>query len=515
MQHGESAAGAAQLDEYRIVRPLGDSADGGVFLAHDRALDRAVVLHFLPRDASGAAALLEGARALARVSHPSLSRIHRVGEGAERPFVVQSFERGGFLDALVTPVATRRVLDIGRALAGALAALHEAGIAHGEVRADRIAVSTADAPRLIGLRAARAGASAAAREKDVIALVDVLSRIADASLRASLADVGHALTAQQLLHALDALGRPSNAGDGQVDNPYRGLRSFEPQQAALFFGRQAEVADALARLRAEPWLLVAGPSGAGKSSLVRAGIVPAVAAGALGERTHWDVATTVPGARPLTALAVALAPIFAREAPALEAELRAKPATAGRLARARTDAGLLLIVDQLEEAMTLADAAERDAFFDVLSRFGALAPGVRTIATLRSDFLDRLTGFGALGRDLLRARRSFCRRCAETGCGWRSWDRRAREVSRWRRRRWSRRWRPRPGRTRAPTRCRCSRSSSPSCGPSAIANGASCRRRRSSGSAARPRRSRGTATWSSRCSTPTSDARLAGSCWCW
>ena len=56
--------------------------------------------------------------------------------------------------------------------------------------------------------------------------------------------------------------------------------------------------------------------------------------------------------------------------------------------------------------MTLADASERDAaFLDVIAGFGALAPGVRVLFTLRSDFLDHfgtLEG-GPLARSLLRA----------------------------------------------------------------------------------------------------------------
>jgi formylglycine-generating enzyme required for sulfatase activity len=351
-------------------------------LAHDRALDRPVVLRFLARDTPASRALLEGARALARVSHPSLSPVYRIREAGERPCVVQGFERGERLDELIGKHAGELpralVLDVGRALAGALVALHAAGIAHGEVRADRIVVSTARVPRLFGLHGARVGATAAERARDVTDLVALLRRMAEPSLRDSLAE---ARGAEDLLRTLDALSRPPGADASPstlTANPYPGLRPFEAAHAASFFGRQGEVEEALARLRVEPWLLVTGPSGAGKSSLVRAGIVPAVAAGALGERERWDVVTLVPGARPSTALAAALA-------------------------RPRSDAGLLLFVDQLEESISLADPLERDAFLGALVSFGTLTPGVRAIATLRGDFLDRLSAHGVTGRDLLRA----------------------------------------------------------------------------------------------------------------
>jgi formylglycine-generating enzyme required for sulfatase activity len=405
MQASPSAAPAPVVDEYRIVRSLGRDGGGAVFLAHDRSLDRAVVLHVLPADIEAAAALVDAARALAGVSHPSLCRIHRIRESGPRPCIIQNFERGERLEAVARPMATRGALDVGRALAGAIAALHAAGVAHGDVRADRVILGRTGTPCLLGLRAARAAASPEALAKDVAALVAIVERIADPELRSSIARLGRGgpLTAEQLRDALDALARPSQGPETLAANPYRGLRPFEPEHASVFFGRKAEVDEALARMRREPWLLVVGPSGAGKSSLVRAGIGPAIAAGGLGERARWDVATLVPGPRPLSALAAALAPLFAREASELAAELRAHPAAAGRLARERTEAGLLLFVDQLEETMTIAEPAERDAFLDALSRFSALAPGVRAIVTLRTDFLDRLTGLGTFGRDLMRA----------------------------------------------------------------------------------------------------------------
>jgi formylglycine-generating enzyme required for sulfatase activity len=62
--------------------------------------------------------------------------------------------------------------------------------------------------------------------------------------------------------------------------PYRGLRPLEPDDAGIFFGRDAPVIEALDRLRGlrettPPRLLVIlGASGAGKSSFLRAGLLP-------------------------------------------------------------------------------------------------------------------------------------------------------------------------------------------------------------------------------------------------
>ena len=57
-------------------------------------------------------------------------------------------------------------------------------------------------------------------------------------------------------------------------NPWRGLTSYEAADAALFFGRDDEIAALRARIDAAPLTVVLGASGTGKSSLVKAGVVP-------------------------------------------------------------------------------------------------------------------------------------------------------------------------------------------------------------------------------------------------
>ena len=61
--------------------------------------------------------------------------------------------------------------------------------------------------------------------------------------------------------------------------PYKGLASYQPEDAPLFHGRRRLVANLVARLVDAPVLVVSGSSGAGKSSAVRAGLVPALAGG--------------------------------------------------------------------------------------------------------------------------------------------------------------------------------------------------------------------------------------------
>jgi hypothetical protein len=71
--------------------------------------------------------------------------------------------------------------------------------------------------------------------------------------------------------------------------PFQGLDSFQPEQGGLFFGRERLVEQLLQRLRERRLLAIVGPSGSGKSSLVLAGVLPALRAGALPGSGEWRV----------------------------------------------------------------------------------------------------------------------------------------------------------------------------------------------------------------------------------
>jgi len=95
--------------------------------------------------------------------------------------------------------------------------------------------------------------------------------------------------------------------------PYRGLRVFDVDDAAFFFGREALVQWLLNEVRpateAQPvnrFLAIVGASGSGKSSVARAGLVAALKLDAIPGSAGWPVAIFRPGPDPIESLAVAL-----------------------------------------------------------------------------------------------------------------------------------------------------------------------------------------------------------------
>jgi len=222
----------------------------------------------------------------------------------------------------------------------------------------------------------------------------------------------------------------------ELHSPYPGLRPFASDELSIFFGREAHTSRLIEILHRERFLAVVGPSGAGKSSLVRAGLLPALALGWPGEVSDWRVAELRPGERPMRRLAEALlqpdvlgrelgaldadagdaadaaadlAVHRAHQAALLEAELRSGPdALAGLVADAQRQRpgqppfNLLVLVDQFEELFRYADLGERqgqesDGFIEQLLASARATQGdarrVHVVLTMRTDALHDCARF--------------------------------------------------------------------------------------------------------------------------
>jgi hypothetical protein len=195
-------------------------------------------------------------------------------------------------------------------------------------------------------------------------------------------------------------------------SPYPGLRPFRDDESDVFFGRERQTDQLLARLAHNRFLAVIGPSGCGKSSLVRAGMLPALRAGFMVEvGSRWRICELRPGDRPLGRLARALASPdilgagrdSEESAAFLEATLRRGPLGLIEIvkgAEALRGATLLVLVDQFEEVFRYREriaAAEADAFVALLlASAGQHEVPIYVVLTMRSDYLGECAVFQGL-----------------------------------------------------------------------------------------------------------------------
>jgi formylglycine-generating enzyme required for sulfatase activity len=192
--------------------------------------------------------------------------------------------------------------------------------------------------------------------------------------------------------------------------PYPGLEPFTEHDAAVFFGRDGDIARVLERLRqrlknnARGFIVVLGASGCGKSSLVRAGVLPRL--GRTGEALkEWVIAERFTGVEGLDGLARSLATALNKDFSDIRTRIgspeviQTRPEIgAGALraiandlivARGLARARVLLVLDQLEEVFGTPEGSDARALLRLLLE-AAAGDGSRVVvlATMRSDFLN-------------------------------------------------------------------------------------------------------------------------------
>jgi len=141
----QSADELGRLGKFRVLAVLGRGGMGVVFRAHDPHLDRIVALKaMLPSLASSPSAkerFFREAKAAAALKHANIVTIHDVGEDRGAPFLAMEFLEGESLDDRVkraAPFPAADVARIGKAIAAGLAAAHQKGLIHRDMKPGNI-----------------------------------------------------------------------------------------------------------------------------------------------------------------------------------------------------------------------------------------------------------------------------------------------------------------------------------------------------------------------------------------
>jgi serine/threonine protein kinase/pimeloyl-ACP methyl ester carboxylesterase len=141
-----------RFDDYQVLGPLGAGGMGTVFLGRDHMLDRKVALKFISAvspDARSRERFLQEARALARLHHPNVAGVYRIGAVEGRPYLAYELVDGDPLHQLPWPLPWRRALRLAVGISRGLAAVHAAGVLHRDIKPSNIVTASGDVPKLI------------------------------------------------------------------------------------------------------------------------------------------------------------------------------------------------------------------------------------------------------------------------------------------------------------------------------------------------------------------------------
>lgn len=148
-----------RIGHYRVLGRLGAGGMGEVFLAWDERLERRVAIKRIRQD-NGLSPLQRErfrreARLAARLSHSAVVQVHDIVEGPDDAIVMEYVEGRTLADLLRERLEMPEILRLAREIAEGLAAAHEAGLVHRDLKAANVIVTGSGHAKILDFGLAR------------------------------------------------------------------------------------------------------------------------------------------------------------------------------------------------------------------------------------------------------------------------------------------------------------------------------------------------------------------------
>jgi serine/threonine-protein kinase len=150
------------FDRFEVLRILGKGGMGTVYLARDPRLERPVALKVLRTEDLATedrrARFLREARTAASIRHPNVATIYEVGESEGLPFIIMEYCEGETLSQRMQrrPVESAEFLSIARQIAAGVAAAHESGIVHRDLKSSNVIIEPSGQAKILDFGLAKA-----------------------------------------------------------------------------------------------------------------------------------------------------------------------------------------------------------------------------------------------------------------------------------------------------------------------------------------------------------------------
>jgi serine/threonine-protein kinase len=172
---GPRLEAGTQVGHFRIEQEIGRGGAGVVYLARDTKLDRPVAIKSLPlelrRDVRMRSRLKREAKLLASLDHPNIATIHDIVEQEESGgYLVLEYIEGDTLAERISRRALdlREALSIAQQIAEAVAAAHEHGVTHRDLKPGNIKITPEGKVKVLDFGLAKAvGADATDQQSTV------------------------------------------------------------------------------------------------------------------------------------------------------------------------------------------------------------------------------------------------------------------------------------------------------------------------------------------------------------
>jgi eukaryotic-like serine/threonine-protein kinase len=138
---------STRLGQYEIISPLGAGGMGEVYRARDSRLNRDVAIKVLPgllsSDPERMVRFETEARAAAALNHPNILVVYEMETYARVPYLVTELLEGSTLTQILKrrPLPLRKAIEYGVQIAHGLAAAHEKGVVHRDLKPDNLFIT--------------------------------------------------------------------------------------------------------------------------------------------------------------------------------------------------------------------------------------------------------------------------------------------------------------------------------------------------------------------------------------
>ena len=139
---------SAKIGPYEIVGWLGAGGMGEVYRARDPRLGRDVAVKLIVQSVAGDSSRVhrfeQEARAAGQLNHPNVLAVYDIGVHDGAPYIVSELLEGQSLRSRLSegPLPWRKVIDYGRQAAEGLAAAHDRGIVHRDIKPDNLFITS-------------------------------------------------------------------------------------------------------------------------------------------------------------------------------------------------------------------------------------------------------------------------------------------------------------------------------------------------------------------------------------
>ncbi len=147
--------GSVLAGRYRIVALLGRGGMGEVYRADDLKLGQTVALKFLPAalaaDPARLSRFLNEVRLARQVTHPSVCRVHDIGDAAGLHFISMEYVDGEDLASLLRRIGRlpkEKAAEIARQICAGLGAAHDRGVLHRDLKPANVMIDERGKARL-------------------------------------------------------------------------------------------------------------------------------------------------------------------------------------------------------------------------------------------------------------------------------------------------------------------------------------------------------------------------------